>query len=594
MKQRFLILFFAVFFFFGTSAVFAEDINLSMRHKVAGDNIDVTVINNSPVEVRIISVGVELGPAVYDMTDTVTIAVGGANDFHFPVRSPSVPGSYPLTITARYLNDGRVLSLKHLDRFDFGPPAPLEDSCVAEDSAIGEGGEGEITVRSSRPGIWRLVLPEEVRVVSASRSADKAVFKVKGATGDIRGAYPYFAVADGEQNGVHRTAICRGALTVGPVPVTRFAVGEVPPVVQLALAILFLCAAYFVIKRDAETRFSSALGKYSARMFLLSISCYLLKNTGGWMAYAAEVAGWDYYRTIAAISAHNYGYFFDYFLDAYFVVCVAVSLPYFHYMEYDVPLKEDKYARLLKALFSITGLFRRGGIEWDQRARLGFLTFLVKFFFIPLLTTWVINNTFHQINLLRTFRWDFHTVNVFLVALFIYIDTAVFCFGYLFEFKFLKNEIKSVEPTVLGWVVCLWCYPPFNVFSFKMFDHQLVDIARQYPAWVDPLVTLLITVLWGVFTWASVALGFKASNLTNRGIVDTGPYRFVRHPAYTAKIIIWFIQGIFMGQYFLGLLGGFTLMYVLRAWTEERHLSRDPDYLEYKRKVKWKCLPRVY
>lgn len=58
-------------------------------------------------------------------------------------------------------------------------------------------------------------------------------------------------------------------------------------------------------------------------------------------------------------------------------------------------------------------------------------------------------------------------------------------------------------------------------------------------------MTCIITCLWGIFAWASLSLGFKASNLTNRGIVTKGPYRWVRHPAYAAKLGIWLIQLVF-------------------------------------------------
>ena len=45
----------------------------------------------------------------------------------------------------------------------------------------------------------------------------------------------------------------------------------------------------------------------------------------------------------------------------------------------------------------------------------------------------------------------------------------------------------------------------------------------------------------GIYVWASLALGWRASNLTNRGIVTTGPYRWLRHPAYAAKNVSWWI-----------------------------------------------------
>jgi len=39
---------------------------------------------------------------------------------------------------------------------------------------------------------------------------------------------------------------------------------------------------------------------------------------------------------------------------------------------------------------------------------------------------------------------------------------------------------------------------------------------------------------------------------------------------------------------------GFAVIYYIRAWTEERHLSStDPDYDEYKKKVKWMFVPKI-
>ncbi|MDD5320247.1 MAG: isoprenylcysteine carboxylmethyltransferase family protein [Methylococcales bacterium] len=84
-----------------------------------------------------------------------------------------------------------------------------------------------------------------------------------------------------------------------------------------------------------------------------------------------------------------------------------------------------------------------------------------------------------------------------------------------------------------------------------------------------------------MFAWASLALGFKASNLTARGIVQRGPYRWLRHPAYTAKLGVWWIQGLIFGDFTVGILLAFTVMYGLRAWTEERYLSVIDDYAAY-------------
>jgi protein-S-isoprenylcysteine O-methyltransferase Ste14 len=373
--------------------------------------------------------------------------------------------------------------------------------------------------------------------------------------------------------------------------------------VKLTSQFLFWVSIFFFLSafsssRGPAGRLRTAIDKYASRMFLLGFAYYVLTAITGWLEYSTAYITWGPYAYLAGVAinnfrGNNYQYFWNYFAGFYFIACFVLLPPYLYYGDYREPVEKDKYSSFMKSIFSLTNVLQGKKPVWNYTSRLGLLTVCVKLFYIPLLVSWVINNTFHQINISRTFYWDIATVNAYLVALFIYLDTLIFCSGYLLEFDILHNGIKSVEPTVLGWVVCLWCYPPFNSFSFRMFDHQIINIVRPYPAWVTIAMTCLITLLWGIFVWASLALGWKASNLTNRGIVKRGPYRFVRHPAYTVKLILWYIQGIFFGQYYVGLLAGFTVIYMLRAWTEERHLSNDPAYGEYKRLVRWKLIPGV-
>ena len=40
------------------------------------------------------------------------------------------------------------------------------------------------------------------------------------------------------------------------------------------------------------------------------------------------------------------------------------------------------------------------------------------------------------------------------------VDVLVFAVGYGVEHPWLGNEIRSVEPTLLGWLAALLCYPP--------------------------------------------------------------------------------------------------------------------------------------
>ncbi|MBX3189491.1 MAG: hypothetical protein KF819_20875 [Labilithrix sp.] len=175
-----------------------------------------------------------------------------------------------------------------------------------------------------------------------------------------------------------------------------------------------------------------------------------------------------------------------------------------------------------------------------------------------------------------------------------FVDCGWALIGYASESRWLGNKTRSVEPTGFGWVVCLACYPPYNnvLGTYLPLESGVARITNPTTLLYIRLATVL---LFTIYSTATVAFGFKFSNLTNRGITSRGPYRFVRHPAYLCKCTAWWLEHIptitLTKAFFLTLLCG---VYALRAWTEERHLSKDPEYLAYKRKVPWILIPGVY
>ena len=89
--------------------------------------------------------------------------------------------------------------------------------------------------------------------------------------------------------------------------------------------------------------------------------------------------------------------------------------------------------------------------------------------------------------------------------------------------------------------------------------------------------------LTGVYAWATVAFGLRFSNLTYRGVITHGPYRFTRHPAYLSKNLFWWSASL----PFLVTDGGpveairnvvglslVSAIYYWRARTEEPRISR--------------------
>ena len=185
------------------------------------------------------------------------------------------------------------------------------------------------------------------------------------------------------------------------------------------------------------------------------------------------------------------------------------------------------------------------------------------------------------------YRFDV-TVNVIFS-----LDLAFAALGYVLTLRAVDGHIRSPEPTLLGWVVALICYPPYGDTTIGLYVDWLDNMEWRH--WLEGLPGLLV--LWGgailaletLFALATVHFGYRFSNLTHRGILTHGLYRLTKHPAYITKCLsFWLISMPFLpdqgwdgaARQVLMMLG-INWIYWMRARTEERHLSRDPDYVAY-------------
>ncbi len=260
-------------------------------------------------------------------------------------------------------------------------------------------------------------------------------------------------------------------------------------------------------------------------------------------------------------------------------------------------------------------------IWYSKEEQTAFLAWIVKIFFAPLMIMWLSEHIFTMTNniyftlqntaLISTDFLLFFNQNFFWMAfsLILFTDVFFFTMGYLFEAPFLKNTIRSVEPTILGWGVALICYPPFNSQLSNLIGWYSSDFPTFENIYIHIIMNVCILVLMWIYSWASLSLWFKASNLTNRWIVSKWPYKYVRHPAYICKNTAWIIGALPMMIIALSNTGtnilywvlwwslwvfGWATIYYMRAMTEEIHLSADPDYVAYKKQVQWKFIPKVW
>lgn len=252
-----------------------------------------------------------------------------------------------------------------------------------------------------------------------------------------------------------------------------------------------------------------------------------------------------------------------------------------------------------------------------QKHKTALLAWIVKLFFAPLMIVWI---TQHVFNLWNSLYYSYQGISLFSTdfllffnsyfftlafTAILFFDVLLFTLWYLLESPAFKNTIKSVEPTILGWFVVLICYPPFNTHLTEMIWWYSTDFPQFINPYIHVSLNIVILILMGIYAWASIALGLKASNLTNRWIISRGPYKYVRHPAYICKNLAWFIgalpllwvaittDDLLLSSVLIGTLW-WAFVYYMRSMTEEAHLSLDPEYVAYKKQVPYKFIPKVW
>jgi protein-S-isoprenylcysteine O-methyltransferase Ste14 len=315
------------------------------------------------------------------------------------------------------------------------------------------------------------------------------------------------------------------------------------------------------------------------------IDTSLIKLTGLWMTWAGIAA---IYAVARWYWTGNYQFSMNVFIYAS-PLLFFLSIPYV--------IWTDRYLKDQRDGAWHMGAMLSGQPGWEREAIFHHLrAWAVKGFFLAFMLS-IVPGGYADIvnaNVAEIATNPVWIANWLIIAMFL-VDVQFATVGYALTLKPLDSHIRTANPYMAGWAAALICYPPFILMGDNGPLNYHVNTA-DWAYWFEGNTPLLM--IWGawlvlltaIYAWATVVFGIRFSNLTHRGILTHGPYRWTKHPAYLSKNAYWWFATmpflVTSGSWVDGLRNAALLacvsgVYYWRARTEERHLMADPDYAAY-------------
>ena len=133
------------------------------------------------------------------------------------------------------------------------------------------------------------------------------------------------------------------------------------------------------------------------------------------------------------------------------------------------------------------------------------------------------------------------------------------------------------------------------------FDRGHLHLSDKVPPSLEALALIMFALAWTALVWAMYVNRFFSSIpriQSERGhtVISTGPYRFVRHPGYTAGLLAAITSGIALGSWISTFIVPIAFaLFVWRTIVEDRMLQRDlPGYADYAARVRYWLVPGIW
>jgi protein-S-isoprenylcysteine O-methyltransferase Ste14 len=136
---------------------------------------------------------------------------------------------------------------------------------------------------------------------------------------------------------------------------------------------------------------------------------------------------------------------------------------------------------------------------------------------------------------------------------------------------------------------------PVAAFDAGRFHWSVVPVWGMLAGYAGMLVGI------GVTAWAQAVNpyfepGVRIQSERHQHVVDTGPYRFVRHPGYIAALLLFFGMALALRSLWalIPAVIASSLLVLRTSWEDRLLLAELPGYREYALRVRWRLVPGVW
>jgi protein-S-isoprenylcysteine O-methyltransferase Ste14 len=167
----------------------------------------------------------------------------------------------------------------------------------------------------------------------------------------------------------------------------------------------------------------------------------------------------------------------------------------------------------------------------------------------------------------------------------------------------LADERSSLGANTKRWdVVIMGFYALLAIAQFPVIGF---DAGRFHASSVPPVLRIVMVVIFlggeALPAWTSYVNPYLSGLVriqADRGhhVIDSGPYRFIRHPMYLGMIALNIAMPLLLGSYWALIVSALiVVVLVIRTALEDRTLHAElPGYPEYAARVRCRLLPGIW